>query len=254
VSSCQKADLQDQVTSLDRGVSTLTKQVESLSRDLKAGAFQATPGTGPSSATGGAWQAPERATLDADVDPARPLGTPGRFKDYLSQDPDPEYPPEATAFNKGVLGRWAPSPRGSSFVTESDAGISTTSSSTSGTPRRTQWRNPSVPAFGLLAGRVAPTSGYAVLPGRTRLAHAGRRPPQAPTPTVHEVTAGPVHLDTILSPQTDCAPTRRYYRHRVSEAIDDHTAVVRWKDPFHSISFTLSVTLMPEISMPTGRT
>ena len=76
---------------------------------------------------------------------SKPVGTPGRYKDFLSADPEPEYPPEAAKWDKGVLGRWlGPEPKGFNFVTENDAGIADYIELYVGDcPARTQWANPS---------------------------------------------------------------------------------------------------------------
>src|SRR5262245_61023523 len=109
VSSCQKANLEDKVTKLDSSVGELSRQVGDLTRAVESGAVGGTGGTDSTTArpprtprTG----TPDRATLDADTDPSRPLGTLGRYKDFLSDDPDPEVPPEAKGHDQGLYSRW----------------------------------------------------------------------------------------------------------------------------------------------------
>jgi len=257
MTSWQRANLEDKVTSLDGSVATLARQVESLSRDLKAGAFASSPGgTSPGGRGSSGWTAPDGKALDAALDPSKPVGTPGRYADFVSPDPDPEYPPESATWDKGVLGRWfGPEPKGFNFVTENDAGVSDYIELYVGeSPARTQWRNPSKykPAACWRVEVSPDYKEYTLFFRKDAVWH----PPvvdfrkYAHLDGTHQVTAQDYKftLDTILNPQTDCAPTRGYYTDVESvELIDDYTAVVRWKKTlFHSISFTLTVTLMPE--------
>src|SRR5262245_29694897 len=128
----QYRHIEDQVARLTSGQSALTDKVGEMSRkvdDVKAKADRlegaadtmaqmmasgVRVGPGPSNGGGvahppavrprrDAWGWKENAALDADLDPARPVGTPGRYKNFLSLDPDPVIPPESKGHDDGTV-------------------------------------------------------------------------------------------------------------------------------------------------------
>src|SRR5205814_5485733 len=112
VSSCQKTDLENKIEGLSQQVAALSRAVESGGVSTRA----SSPGT--------TVEHPDRATLDAHPDPSKPVGTPGRYKDFLSDDPTPEIPPEAAGHDDGEYSRWyGPEPKGFNFLTENDGGL-----------------------------------------------------------------------------------------------------------------------------------
>ena len=142
-------------------------------------------GTGPAGSTRiRGVRTGRRSTPTADPSQA-PSGTPGRYKDFLSPDPDPEYPPEAAALDRAMLGALARrrSPKGFNFVTENDGTSQTTIELyVRGLPARRQWTNPSkYRPVGLLARRGEPRlpGVHALLPQGRDLAPARRRPPRS---------------------------------------------------------------------------
>src|SRR5262245_38742907 len=122
VSSCQKANLEDKITKLDGTVGELPRAVDDLSRAVERG------GTTRRSTGGAGGEGPtqpdlshDRATLDAQADPSKPRGTPGRYKDYLSEDPDPEVLPASAGHDDSEMGEpYGPEPKGFNPVTEND--------------------------------------------------------------------------------------------------------------------------------------
>lgn len=272
MSSCQKTQLEQKIVSLEDGVGTLTRKVEDMSRKIEAGAGSTpSPGTGPATGPGAggsrtppASAIPDRAKLDADLDPSRPLGTPGRYRDFLSDDPDPEIPPEAAAAGKteGELSWYFGSePKGFNFVTENDGNTGNLIEEyVADGPARRHWANPSKYKPSLCwRVEVSPDfKEYTLFFRKDALWHPPvtdlRKHPHLDGK--HAVTAKDYKftVDIILNPQTDCAPTRGYYSD-VTEVklLDDYTVVVKWAKPlFHSISSTLGVTVMPEFLFAYG--
>ncbi len=248
--SCQRASLEDKVSGLDASVSDLSRKVDELARAARGGGF--------ASAGGGAQVAayPSRAELDAKADPTKAAGTPGRFKDYLSDDPDPEYPAEAAKFTGGELGRWfGPEPKGFNFILENDAGLTNyVELYVADSPASRHWKNPS-------AWRPSVCWRVEISPDFKEYTLFLRKDVVWQSPVVdfrkyphlagrHEVTAKDLKftLDIIRNPQTDCASLRGYYTDVESvEVIDDYTLVVKWSETlFHSIAVTLGLGIMPE--------
>src|SRR5262245_39840907 len=86
----QKTHVEDQVAKLSSDVSALSDRIAENTRvlsEIQRGGGARADAAGPSS--------PERddAALDAHPDPSRPVGTPGRYKNLLLPDPDPEVDP-----------------------------------------------------------------------------------------------------------------------------------------------------------------
>jgi peptide/nickel transport system substrate-binding protein len=250
VSSCQKDNLEAKVSALDQTVASLSKDVQDVRRTLERGGGRA------GSAVDTRPQRPSRAALDASIDPARPVGTPGRYKDFLSEDPDPEVPPEAAAHTEGELSIWfGPEPKGFNFVTENDAGITNyVEQYVSDAPAGRHWRDPSRWKPGV-AWRIEVSPDFREYTMFLRDDVRWHRPKvdlrrYKHLDGDHFVTAADIKftLDIIRNPQTDCAPLRGYYTD-VEEVrvIDPHTVVVRWaKAMHHSIAFTVGLGLMPE--------
>ncbi len=249
VSTCQKANVEDKLTSLERSVSDQSRAVEDLARAIRMGGGAQGPSrpaeTGPSD-----------AELDRHADPSRPLGTPGRYVNYLSEDPFPEIPPESADHVDGVTGQWyGPEPKGFNFVTENEGGLTQDIETyVGGTAAVRHVEDPSRWAPSLCRRiEVSPDfKEYTLFFRRDAVWHEppvdlGRYPHLAGR---HMVTAKDYAftLAVILNPQTDCAPLRGYYRDVEDvTVVDDYTVVVKWKKTlFHSISYTLGMTVMPE--------
>ncbi|MGE0192873.1 MAG: ABC transporter substrate-binding protein [Planctomycetota bacterium] len=66
----------------------------------------------------------------------------------------------------------------------------------------------------------------------------------------HKLTAHDIKftLDMITNPDVDCEHLRGYYtEYKDCTVIDDHCCIIRWKKPqYNSISFTLSMSIIPE--------
>lgn len=253
VSSCQKANLEDKVSRLDSSVAGLARAVEDLERTIRRGGLPSTGTTGP------AVKGPEerRRELDASASPSKPLGTPGRYKDFLGTDPDdPEYPPQAAKWDQGEIGRWFGSePKGFNFIIENSADITNyIEQYVADSPASRQWKNPSLwkPA---VCWRVEVSPDYREYTLFLRDDVLWHEPAVdlSKYPHLqgrHPVTANDVKftLDIIRNPQTDCAALRGYYTDVEDvKVVDDHTVVVRWsKTVYHSIAFTLGLVLTPE--------
>lgn len=248
VSSCQKDNLEEKIAALDQSIASLSKQVASVERQVRKG------GGGPAAPTRPV--RPSRAELDAATDPTKKLGTPGRYKDFLQDDPDPEVPPEAAKYESGELGVWFGSePKGFNFITENDASTSDLIEQyVSDSPAARHWKNPSLWKPGV-CWRIEAN------PDFTEYTLFLRDDVRWHKPKVdlrkyphldgdHFVTAHDLKftIDIIRNSQTDCAPLRGYYTD-VQDVIvvDDHTLVVRWaKTLWHSISFTVGLGIMPQ--------
>ncbi len=254
VSSCQKANLEDKIEALTSEQARLSTSVDELARVVRSGALP-TQGTGPVNTT-------PAVDYDAHPDPAKPVGTPGRYRNFVSEDPDPEIPAEAKGKTEGQIGAWfGPDPKGFNFYTENDGQLSEAIEGyCADSPAGRHWRNPSLwsPA---VCWRVEVSPDYREYtlffrkdvvwhPPAVDLAKyphlAGR----------HLVTAKDYKftIDMVLNPQTDCAAQRNYYSDIESvAAVDDWTAVVKWKETlWHSVASTLGATIMPEFLFAYG--
>jgi len=272
MSSCQQTDTQDKIELLRDDVSTLTRKLEDMSRKIEAGGFGSHPpgnGTVPGSRSTAprpprASDIPDRAVLDGDLDPSRPLGTLGRYRDMLSVDPDPEVPVEAVSagkMNGEISWHMGPQPKGFNFITENDAGTTNfIQEYVAGSPANRHWANPSeyAPSICWRVEASPDFQEYTLFFRKDAIWHTPvadlRKYPHLDGR--HMVTAKDYKftLDIILNPQTDCASLRGYYSD-VTEVklIDDHTVVVRWGKPlFHSVSFTLGAVVMPEFLFAFG--
>lgn len=202
------------------------------------------------------WGWSRNAALDASVDPSRPLGKPGRYRNLLVLDPDPEIPAEAKGHEDGIVASpYGDDPKGFNFVIENAAELTEQLKLyVAGAPTGATWKDPYKHTPDLCwRVEVSPDSREYTLFFRrdvfwqqplvdtTKYSHLRGR---------HQVTARDYKftLDIIRNPQTDCAALRGYYSDVESvECPDDFTAVVKWKDTlWHSIAYTLERELMPE--------
>ena len=251
VSTCQGGKLEDKVTALDGKVTELTGQVEELARVARR-----SPSLASSSASPGATGPSATPSVPQDLDPSRPLGTPGRYPDFLEVDTYKVVPAAAAGHDDGSIGLWyGPEPKGFNFVTENEGSLSSEIETyVGGAPAERHVENPSVwgPS---LCWRVEASPDFKEYTLFFRKDATWHKPPVSPGEYPHLqgrhlVTAKDYKftLDIIRNPQTDCAPLRGYFRDVESvELIDDHTCVVRWnKTLFHSIAYTLGISVMPE--------
>jgi peptide/nickel transport system substrate-binding protein len=250
VSTCQKANLENRMTAVETALGDVHRSNEEVRRALEAGGGVRPAGT-PAAA-----EPPSREVLDASADPSKPLGTPGRYKDFLSDDPTPEIPPEAAGHMDGEYSRWfGPEPKGFNLLTDRSGDLNmyveTYVSDSFANRHRT---NPSKwsPA---LCWRVEVSPDYREWTCFLRKGVLWHPPSVdlSKHPHLqgrHYVTARDAKftLDMINNPQSEAADLRSYYSDVEStQALNDEVLVVRWKKTlFHSISFMLSWSLMPE--------
>jgi ABC-type transport system substrate-binding protein len=268
VSSCQKANLENKVTKLDESVGELSRQVGDLAREVKSGGGGrrggGTGGEGGEGVSTARDLSHDRATLDAHLDPKKPVGTVGRYKDYLSDDPDPRVLPESAGHEDGeVTWPYGPEPRAFNPIIESDGQLSDLVLQYCGDqPADRHWRNPSKwhPA---VCWRVEVSPDYKEwtlffrddVVWHTPTVDLRKYPHLAGT---HNVTAKDYKftLDMIRNRQHDGASIRGYYDDVESvELVNELTAVVRWKATlFQSIAYTLleDTHLVPEFLFAYG--
>ena len=283
----QRTHLEDQVSGLTRENAGLSDRVADMGRkvdDLKVkadrlegaantiaqivrdnlgrGGAPSTTAVAPPAAPTVEWGWARNASLDASVDSSRPVGTPGRYRNFLVLDPDPEIPAEAAGQDDGVLSSpYGDDPKGFNFITENAAELTEQLKIyVGGAPTGQTWKDPYKHTPDLCwRVEVSPDHReYTLFFRRDVLWH----PPMVDLTKyphlrgAHRVTARDFKftLDTIRNPQTDCAPLRGYYTEVESvECPDEYTAVVRWSETlWHSIGFTLEQNLMPEFLYGSG--
>jgi peptide/nickel transport system substrate-binding protein len=281
----QRTHLEDQIARLDQKHSSLQERISEMSRRVDAakegndrlvgateqlveilksgtvsvGTPRTTVGTATPSVAGyvlpkdkWGWDYNER--IDSNLDASRPVGTAGRYKNFISLDPDPEVP--ADAKEGGTLASpYGDDPKGFNFLTENDSALTEQLKIyVAGAPASPHWANPY--RYGPdLCWRVEVSPDYREYVLFFRRDAIWHEPPVdlSKYPHLrgrHSVTARDYKftLDAIRNPQTDCAPLRGYYDDIESvEAPDDWTCVIRWKKTlWHSIAFGLGRETMPE--------
>jgi peptide/nickel transport system substrate-binding protein len=273
----QRLNLEEKSSAMTREVSALTDRVGDLSRkvdDLKskadrlegaADAMAQMVASGAVVGTGGpaprvprptrqwGWEA--NAGLDGTLDPERPVGTPGRYRNYLTLDPDPIPPPASEGHRDGesaqVLGS---QPKTFNPIINTAASIQeSVELYVCDSPATEHWADP-YQLTPRLCWRVEVSPDhreYTLFFRRDAVWQPAGDVSQYPhLGGTRPVTAKDYKftIDTIMNPQTECAPLRAYYSDCEGvEVVDDWTAVVRWKKTvYHSISYTLVRRLVPE--------
>jgi peptide/nickel transport system substrate-binding protein len=196
-----------------------------------------------------AWGWSENAAIDADLDPSRPPGTPGRYRNFISRDPDPTVSPAAKGHEDSVVAMvFGPQPKTLNPLTSTSAATQEQIMQhvLLGAADE-QWRDPY--RYGpALAWRVevSPDHREYTLFFRRDVVWHPAAVDLAKFPHLkgtHSFTAHDYKfsIDTILNPQVECAPIRAYLSDCEGvTVVDDHTAVVRWKKTvFHSIEWTI---------------
>jgi peptide/nickel transport system substrate-binding protein len=202
------------------------------------------------------WQLNEQ--LDRLPDPSLPVGTPGRYKNFLTLDPDGNDAPKTAPNYDGTINLgWGPEPKGFNFLLENYATLgSECQEYCLDAPASYHWKKPSAYNWApSLCWRVE------VSPDYKEYTLFFRRDPmwqpvQADTRKYphlagkHPVTArdAAFTFQLIQDRQSNLAVLRSYYDRLDSvEAIDDYTLVVRWKETLYtSIAWTLGMYIMPE--------
>lgn len=278
VSFWQRTHLEDQVAGMARENSALIDRVGDLGRkvdDLKhtadklegkadalvqviaAGGMRPSEGVAPPPSrrrVEWGWEANE--ALDAAPNPALPVGTPGRYRNFVSKDPDDLVPPEGKSQTEGVLGGvYGPQEKSFNPILSTSAAMQEEIELYVGdSPASEHWADPYKFAPALCWRiEVSPDfSEYTLFFRRDAIWHPlaldlskyphlrGR----------HQVTASDYKfaIDTIMNTQVDAAALRSYFKECEGvELIDAWTAVVRWKpNVYHSIAFTVGRSVLPE--------
>jgi peptide/nickel transport system substrate-binding protein len=275
----QRTHLEDQVAGMTREQSALTDRISDLARKVddvksKADRLEGAAETmaqmmasgvrvGPGPTNGGgpatrpapprrqdAWGWKENAAIDADLDPSRPVGTPGRYKNFLTLDPDPVIPPQAKGHEDGRMALiFGPQSKTFNPILSTSASLQETLiTHCMSSPADEHWRDPY--KYGPnLAWRVE------VSPDHREYTLFFRRDAVWHPPTVdlgahphlrgtHGVTAHDYKfsIDAIMNTQVEAAPLRAYYSDCAGvTVVDDYTAVIRWnKTVFHSIWWSIA--------------
>ena len=197
--------------------------------------------------------------LDAHLNEGKPVGTPGRYKNFLKLDPAGSEAPKDPPNRDGVIQLpWGPEPKGFNFLLENYATLTDECEIyVNDAPARRHWQRPSSfnwkPA---LCWRIE------VSPDYKEYTLFFRRDAKWHLPVGIDVRKYP-HLDgdkpvtardmaftlgLIMNAQTKLAVSRSYYKDMESwEALDDWTLVVRWKETlFTSLAYTMGATILPE--------
>ncbi|MHC4941025.1 MAG: ABC transporter substrate-binding protein [Planctomycetota bacterium] len=281
----QGSKLEDKIVGLERTVSESqdrARENESLLAKIAANNELLTDliveagigkGGAPAAGNGGAAKKPVRTGrtsrkqewgwhlnegYDSDLDPSRPLGTPGRYKNFLTLDPDRPQVYEGKADETATFNlTWGSEPRGFNFVTENYATLSDSCQlyimdAVAGR----HWKKPS--SFNQspgLAWRVEVNEDFTEYTIFFRRDAKWHMPPGIDLDAYPHlkgdkpVTAKDLHftLSVIKDPQSDAPVQRAYYDELKSwDLIDDHTIVLRWsKTQFTSISASLNSDIMP---------
>ncbi|UCE87745.1 MAG: hypothetical protein JSU66_08575, partial [Deltaproteobacteria bacterium] len=196
--------------------------------------------------------------LDRAPDPSLPVGTPGRYKNFLSLDPDGNAAPATAPNYEGTINLgWGSEPKGFNFMLENYATLgSECQLYVLDGPASYHWKKPSAYNWSpSLCWRVEVSPDYTEYTLFFRR-DAEWQPVQADTRQYphlagkHPVTArdAAFTFQLIQDPQTNLAVLRAYYDKLDGvELIDDYTLVVRWKETLYtSITWTLAMYIMPE--------
>ncbi|MEM8883579.1 MAG: ABC transporter substrate-binding protein [Planctomycetota bacterium] len=198
------------------------------------------------------------AKIDAELDASRPVGTLGRYKNFLK--PDPAGPPAYTGEHDEdaeIRLTWGSEPRGFNFLIESYATLSDSCQLyVLDAPANRHWKKPS--SFNWAPGicwRVEVSEDFKEYTLFFRKDAKWHMPPDVDLVQFphlkgeHPVTARDMEfaLDMITNGQTNAANLRSYYDKLDSyEVIDDHTIVVRWKETlFTSLAWSMGAYIMP---------
>ena len=216
---------------------------------VRVGEATASSGTAPVRAGRKDWGWERNAGLDAAVDPSRPAGTPGRYKNFLELDPDPVYPPRAKAYDQSVVAMVLGSQQ-KTFNPLLNTGAPVAESIenyVADAAAAEHWEDPYKYAPSL-CWRVEVSPDYREYTLFFRRDVKWQQPAD-PTKYPHLTGDHPFTardfkftVDTILNPQTETARMRAYFGDvEAVEVLDDWTAIVRWKKTvYHSIAFTLN--------------
>lgn len=196
--------------------------------------------------------------LDKAPDPSLPVGTPGRYKNFLTLDPDGNGAPKTAPNYDGVINLdWGSDPKGFNFLLENYATLSSECQLyVLDGPANYHWKKPSAYNWSpSLCWRVEVSPDYKeytlffrrdpmwqpVQADVRKYPHLGGN---------HPVTArdAAFTFKLIQDRQSNLAVLRSYYdKLEGVEVIDDYTLVVRWKETlFTSIAWTLGMYIMPE--------
>jgi peptide/nickel transport system substrate-binding protein len=251
----QKTHVEDQVAKLSSDVSVLSDRISENTRML--GELKHSGGIAVSAGSpGGGTARLDDAALDASPDPSKPPGTPGRYRNFLKPDPDPEVDPASAGHKDGDIGlQYGPEPKNFNVLIEHTAPLQENlEKNVCDAPAEEHWKNP-------YDYRPALCPRVEVSPDLREFTLFFRRGALWHTPALdltkyphlggtHYVTAKDYKftLDIINNPQSDCAPLRSYYSDVESVTlVDDYTLIVRWKKSvFHSIQYTLTRAVIPE--------
>ncbi len=211
---------------------------------------------GPSGGEDWGWSL--NAGLDKDVDPGRPVGTPGRYKNFLKLDPaGPDVHPEASNFGATINIPFASEPKGFNYLLENFAGLTEhVEIYCSDTPGKRHWKAPSsfnwAPA---MCWRVEVNEDYTEYTLFFRKDMNWQKPPGNLTDYpflagTHPITAhdSKFTFDIIQDSQSNCAVQRSYLDELKNvKVIDDHTLVIQWnKTQFTSLAQSLAHNILPK--------
>ena len=195
--------------------------------------------------------------LDKDLDPGRPIGAPGRYKNLLRPDPDGPESARNPGNTDGTLRTtWGPEPKGFNFVVENYAALTNLCEEyVMSYPGRRHKRRPS--SFNWkpgLAWRIEVNPDYSEYTIFLRR-DAYWQPVQADTRIYphlkgkHKLTAHDFKFTygVILDEQSNVASIRSYYKDMKSvEVLDDYTLVYRWTpNTFESLGYSMRGRVMP---------
>ncbi|MHC4956772.1 MAG: ABC transporter substrate-binding protein [Planctomycetota bacterium] len=264
------AGLSQQRTHLDR----LAGANETLLKAIAAGGVRAP--AGPTNAGGGTngggtppavdlglketggWGAHLNAGLDADTDASRPVGTPGRFKNFMKPDPyGPEGPKNAGNKDGTLRMTWGSEPKGFNLMIENYSTLNTQVIQYVMTfpGRRHKMRPSSFNWKPALAWRAEVNEDYSEYTIFLRK-DIYWQPVQADTRDYphlagkHAITAHDFKFtyDLVKDEQSMLAHVRAYYKDLIEvEVIDDHTFVMRWTpNTFTSLYYSMHGYVMPK--------
>jgi peptide/nickel transport system substrate-binding protein len=256
----QQAALTDKLGEVGRKVDDVKAKAEKLEGSAETMAQMMASGARVGPADGAArpvttrpkrdaWGWKENAAIDADLDPSKPIGTPGRYKNFLSLDPDPVISPASKGHEEGTLAQiFGPQAKTFNPILSTSAAVQEyLETNVLLGAAEEHWQNPYNYGPGLCwRVEVSPDhKEYTLFFRRDVIWHpvAADLSKYPHLKGTHPFTAHDYKfsLDTIQNPQVQAAPLRAYFEDCAGvEVLDDHTAVVRWKNTvFHSIWWTV---------------